>query len=57
MKMLLTITSSIAIITGFLAILSGLPTAEYYADTYAIVGGAMFLLQGTLTLIYMDGEK
>ena len=57
MKILLTITSSLAVIVGFFAIIMGLPTAEYYADADAIVGGILFLGQGTLTLIYIYGDK
>lgn len=57
MKILLTITSGLAIIIGAFAILASLPTAEYYADAYGIAGGTMFLLQGVLSLMYVYGEK
>jgi hypothetical protein len=57
MKTLLTITSWIAIIVGILAVIGSLPTAEYYADWYGIIGGLLFTTQGTLTLVYIEENK
>lgn len=54
MRETLKVVSWIAIVIGSLTILDGLPTAEYYADVYAIVGGLMFAGQGILALVYIN---
>jgi hypothetical protein len=57
MKLILTITSILAIIIGFSAIIESLPSEEYYANTAGIVGGVMFMVQGILPLIYINIKK
>ena len=54
MKTILQITSWVAVVLGVFAILGSLPTAEYYADGYGMFGGALFILQGTLALVYIN---
>lgn len=57
MKTVLTVTSWLAVILGFFAILGSLPTPEYYADGEGLFGGGFFLLHGTLTLVYISQKE
>ncbi len=57
MKLALQVVSWIGVIIGALAILGGVTSTDLdgmaYIDWYAVVGGALFFLQGVLALAYL----
>jgi glucose dehydrogenase len=57
MKTLLTVTSIFAIIIGLFAIIGSVPAEGYEGDSYGMIGGIMFTVQGILPLIYINTRK
>jgi len=59
MKLALQIISWIAVVLGALAIIDGLSVMSYDSEGayYSMVGGAMFLTQGVVALIYVNQQK
>lgn len=62
MKLPLQIASWIAIVIGLLAVVGGFGTTAEgtfaIVDGYAVIGGALFLTQGALSLLYItESEK
>lgn len=59
MKLPLQIVSWVAIVLGVLAIMSGLASlsVDSQSATYSIEGGALFLAQGVLALIYIHQKE
>jgi hypothetical protein len=61
MKTALQIFSWIAIVIGALAIIGGFTSVDAYGNSIvngsALLGGALFLTQGILALVYIDSNK
>lgn len=51
MKLLLTATSWFSVVLGMFAIIYS------EGDKYAIIGGMLFFIQGTLAIVYMDRQN
>ena len=53
MKILAQVISYFSVIVGGLALLGGLVTETGKIDSYAVIGGLLFLTQGVVTLVYV----
>ena len=54
MKTALKTISIVAVVIGALAILGGV--SDTYVDGYALVGGALYMAQGILALVYIGQQ-